>query len=167
LDLSSNNNLVTFNISTSNQAGIKTLALQSTKIASITGDNVDTSLLDLSAFTSLSNFSIYDNSEVVKIQLANNQSTPIALTNTFQGCTNLERIFGNMILTNTSYSGNWGLFYNCSKFSIHGSITQITSSGKTMAIYSGGVVNTPWKMITGDGTNRGNIYDTVTWDNLY
>jgi hypothetical protein len=68
-----------------------------------------------------------------------------------------------MILTNTSYSGNWGLFYNCSKFTIHGSST----TWKNGAIYSGGVVNTPWKILTGDGTNRGDAYSAITWNDGY
>ena len=162
LDLSNNQNLTTVYITKSNQNNIKTLLLNNTSIGYITGDNVDTSLLDLYSFTSLSNFAIYANPIVTKIQFANNQSDPIPIKTTFQQCPNLERVYGNILITNSTYANNWGTFRECSKFSVHGD----ANNWKSVAIKdSKGVIKTPWEIITQSATNENNIYNQVTWAN--
>ena len=110
-------NLQTFRIANANQAGITTLNLSSTKVSYISGDVADTSLLDLKAFTDLTSFSIGGNSAVVAIQFMNEAlRSAIPLANTFDGCSNLERIYGKVSLNAA------GLFNNCQKFSVHGTV---------------------------------------------
>lgn len=162
LDLSNNQNLTTVYITKSNQSNIKTLLLNNTNIGYITGDNVDTALLDLYSFSSLTDFAIYANPSVTKIQFANNQANPIPIRTTFQQCPNLERVYGNILLTNSTYSDGWGTFRGCSKFSIHGD----TNNWRGTAIKnSNGVIRTPWEIITQSATNESNIYDQVAWAN--
>lgn len=163
IDLSSNENLAVVRITSSNQANVTKLHLDNTKVTYITGDGASSDLLDLEAFSNLSDFTIQGNTEVKEIQFANVKDNPVEINKTFQGCTNLERIYGNIMLTNAYYSGNAGTFRGCSKFSIHGNITSWNGG----AVYTGGVVNTPWKICSGVDDNRGNAYDSVTWNNAY
>lgn len=162
LDLSNNQNLTTLRITQSNQSNINTLLLNNTSIGYITGDNVDTSLLDLYSYSSLINFAIYANSSVTAIQFANNQNNPIPIKSTFQQCPNLERIYGNIIITNSTYNNNYGTFRGCSKFSVHGDANNWKGSSIKN---SNGVVKTPWEIITQSSNNESNIYNQVTWAN--
>ena len=164
LDLSDNINLTKFKITKSNQANITSLHLHNTKITYIEGDDAATTLLDLYGFTNLKDFTIYGNSEVQKIQFANNKGQWITINKTFQGCDNLERIYGNILFTNAGYSGTAGSFNGCRKFSIHGSST--TFAGKPIA--SNGIIRTPWDICSAGGAdNRGDAYNSVTLDNLF
>lgn len=158
LDLSNNEKLEVFRITQSNQANITKLHLSNTAITKITGDGASEALLDLSAFTTLSDFTIQGDAAVKEIQFANVKDKYIILNKTFQGCANLERVYGNLKLTNSSYSGNPGAFRDCSKFSIHGSAT----TWNNKAAYTNGVPKTPWEICSGVADNRGNAYDSVT-----
>ena len=158
LDLSNNTALETFTIESSNQANLTKLHLNNTLISKISGGGAASDLLDLAKFTSLKDFTIQGNTAVTQIQFANVKDKYIILDKTFQGCSNLERIYGNIKLTNGSFSGNYGAFRGCSKFSIHGSAT--TWNGK--AAYASGIPKTPWEICSGVADNRGNAYDSVT-----
>lgn len=133
------NNLTTAYITQSNQAHVTALNLSNTKITHITGDNADTTLLDLSAFTGLTNLNCGTNSAVVNIQLANISGSPIPLTNTFQGCANLERIYGNMQINCSA------CFQYLNKFSIHG-VDATMWNGR--AIKDNGRVKMPYEILS-------------------
>ena len=111
-----------------------------------------------SLYLPLKDFSAQGNSAVKQIQFANVKDKYIILDKTFQGCANLERIYGNIKLTNSSYSGTYGAFRGCSKFSIHGNAT----TWNNKAAYTNGVPKTPWEICSGVADNRGNAYDSVT-----
>lgn len=163
VDLSNNTALETFRITKSNQSKIAKLHLTNTLVSKVSGDNADSNLLDLSLFTSLKDFSAQGNSAVKQIQFANVKDKYIILDKTFQGCANLERIYGNIKLTNSSYSGTYGAFRGCSKFSIHGNAT----TWNNKAAYTNGVPKTPWEICSGVADNRGNAYDSVTANQVW
>ena len=133
IDFSKCSNLTTMRISQANQANITSLDLSSTKVSYISGDNVSTTLLDLSGWKSLASFNIAGNSTVTNIQLPN-ETTPINLIRPFSNCINLERVYGHFSL------GTSALFNGCSKFSIHGSnITSVRFNGQSVLDGSGRV----------------------------
>jgi hypothetical protein len=84
--------------------------LNNTKVASF---QQDSDILDLQLFTRLESLDVRYNTNIKKIQFAN-EETPILIKNPFTGCTNLERVFGHISPTCTK------VFAECSKFSIHG-----------------------------------------------
>ena len=103
---------------------LRKLNLYGTKVKYITFDNgTDTSCLDLSRFinlgTSTSSSTSYvrldGNSEVEKIRFKNVSGNPVYLLYTFDSCTKLERVYGNVSIRTA------GCFKNLSNFSIHGS----------------------------------------------
>jgi len=102
---------------------LRKLNLYQTKVEYIEyDDDTDTSCLDLSRFTNLATSSstntayvrLGSNPAVRVIKLKNVSSSPVYLSYNLQGCTNLERIYGN-IRINVS-----ACFKNLRKFSIHG-----------------------------------------------
>lgn len=125
------------NISQSNQAGITKLDLSTTKITHLSGDDADETLLDLSKFTSLSDFNISGNSSVTEIQFQYTvSSSPVTLTRAFTQCTGLKRIYGYVSLSASR------LFRGCTSFSVHGTdLSSVTYNGKS--ILSSGVVQLP------------------------
>ena len=57
----------------------------------------------------------------------------------------MERVYGNILITNSTYANNWGTFRECSKFSVHGD----ANNWRSVAIKdSKGVIKTPWEIIT-------------------
>lgn len=99
---------------------IESIDISNTNVKSVKfGTIEDTSILDLSTFTSLSNFKCSGNATVEYIRFANSEDYAIPLTHSFFGCDNLTRIYGHIVVTNDYTSGR-GSFSSCSKFSIHG-----------------------------------------------
>lgn len=141
INFSGCSNLTTFEIAQSNQTGIKTLNLASTKVSYISGDGVTTSYLDLYKWGALTSVSLRSNSEVVNIQFANNQDSPIALANTFLGCTKLERVWGNLNVKTSA------IFQDCANFSIHGpSVNSVRFKGLSVTD-SAGRVKMPYEIV--------------------
>ena len=158
LDLSNNLNLKKVSIDGCDRVKIKTLKIHQTNITDVSSStNLSGNMkLDLTEFSQLKTFTCYYNKSVKYIAFANNQNAPIPITSTFQECPNLERIYGCVELSNSSYSGNYGLFRGCSKFSVHG-ITTTRWKGKS--IKKGAVWCTPWELLRANPSE----YNTVTW----
>lgn len=175
LSLSNCVNLVTFTISNSNQANISTLDLTNDPITYISGDNADTSLLDLSKFTYGSGITLTGNKEVEEIQFLNNINNPIRISSSFQNCIKLKRIYGNIIIAGNSGPNGNGMFLNCSNFSIHGDsddglcLGVNTWNGKATRTNTG--VKTIYECITDDSNNYivndVRPYSTVTWEQSF
>lgn len=119
-------------------SSVEALNLYGTKVAKTTYGTSESDLLDLSPFTGLSEFNIGANSEVKYIRLPNIQDSPIRLTKTFNGCSKLTRVYGN-VLVNVSSA-----FSGCSYFTIHGG----SYSGKSVT--RNGVYLMPYEI---DGYN--------------
>lgn len=101
---------------------LKTLDLSYSTIKTIVwvGDDVDENynddnILDLRSCIALTTFKIDNNRSVEYIRFDNDYNNPIKLNYPFKGCTNLKRIYGNILLNTYLF------FYGCTKFSIHGS----------------------------------------------
>lgn len=158
MDLSDNLKLKKVSIDGCDRTKIETLKIHQTNITDVSSStNLNNNMrLDLTEFPQLKTFTCYYNKSVKYIAFANNQNAPIPITSTFQECSNLERIYGCVELSNASYSGNYGLFRGCSKFSVHG-VT--TTTWKDKSIKKGAVWCTPWELLR---TNQ-NEYNTVTW----
>ena len=99
------------------------LDLSTTGLTSITYNNQTSEIMDLSRFTQIGEFNISGNSKVEYIQF--NNDNPISIKKTFQGCTNLKRVYGYLDIQCSS------VFYGCTNFSIHGS-ENITYLGKSV-----------------------------------
>lgn len=158
LDLSNNLNLKKVSIDGCDRVKIETLKIHQTNITDVSSStNLSGNMkLDLTEFSQLKTFTCYYNKSVKYIAFANNQNAPIPITSTFQECPNLERIYGCVELSNASYSGNYGLFRGCSKFSVHGT-TATRWKGKS--IKKGAVWCTPWELLRANPSE----YNTVTW----
>lgn len=158
LDLSNNLNLRKVSIDGCDRAKIEILKIHQTNITDVSSSTSwsHNMKLDLTEFSQLKTFTCYYNKSVKYIAFANNQNTPIPITSTFQECSNLERIYGCVNLSNSSYSGNYGLFRGCSKFSVHGVTTTIW---KGKSIKKGAVWCTPWELLRANPSE----YNTVTW----
>ena len=158
MDLSNNLNLKKVSIDGCDRAKIEILKIHQTNITDVSSSTSlsDNMKLDLTEFSQLKTFTCYYNKSVKYIAFANNQNTPIPITSTFQECSNLERIYGCVELSNSSYSGNYGLFRGCSKFSVHGVTTTIW---KGKSIKKGAVWCTPWELLRANPSE----YNTVTW----
>lgn len=158
LDFSSNNNLQKIVITGCDRASITTLKLHETKVTDLSSSSdFNTDLkLNLVSFTELSTFTCYTNSAVKIIAFANNKDKPIPITNTFQKCYALERVYGCVLITNTSGSLGTGIFRDCSKFSIHGTTA---TTWKSRYIRKNGVVQTPWEILKTTTAE----FDTLTW----
>lgn len=158
LDLSDNLNLKKVSIDGCDRAKIEILKIHQTNITDVSSSTSlsDNMKLDLTEFSQLKTFTCYYNKSVKYIAFANNQNTPIPITSTFQECSNLERIYGCVELSNSSYNGNYGLFRGCRKFSVHGVTTTIW---KGKSIKKGAVWCTPWELLRANPSE----YNTVTW----
>lgn len=172
-------NLQTFTISTSNQENITTLNLYNTSTTYIQGDGVDTSLLDLQKFKNLQIFNIYGDTKVVEIQFLNEKDNPVILNTNFQSCNSLKRIYGNLILKQTTGTQGSGMFRGCSNFTIHGNEDK-TALGPTnwrskQIRDTNNRVKTIWEIFSGSKDNKPSDpesdptrpYSKVTWDNTY
>lgn len=104
-----------------------TLNVSNTSVKNIyyNGEIID-DLADLHLFVNLGDVNFLNNTGVVNIQFANDFNKPIELTHSFQGCINLERIYGHIKIHYTSYQSQSGMFFECEKFSIHGDIDDDT-----------------------------------------
>lgn len=128
LDLHGCRKLTTLNIVGARNI-INTINLQNTSIKTIQydGTSSDSDVLDLSRYSQIDSFSIGGNQEVEYIQFKNDLENPITLTNTFNGCTKLKRVYGNLNLAASR------IFNACTEFSIHGSnINQVRYNGKSV-----------------------------------
>jgi len=96
----------------------------SEEIKKTNGELVGTEMLDLTYFTGLTSFSCNKNSSIYYIKFRNEENKPFTIENTFSGCSNLRRIFGNVIIN----TGN--CFKGCYMFSILG-LNRENSGDKT------------------------------------
>lgn len=142
LDLSANYNLKTANINNCNQQNILSLHLQNTSITNFNNGQ----LLDLSKFASLQDFLIQSNQAVQEIQFSTDINKPAYITNTFDHCDNLLRVYGNIIIK------RGGVFSNLRKFSIHGTSSTVNFQGKNVQAISDNthVVKLPSEILTGN-----------------
>ena len=129
LDLHDCVSLKTLELKKSGDFKLKTLDLSGTQVNEIIiKDYKDEKIptqdgcLDLSIFKSLCTdggyFKIRGNSAVSHIQFKNEQSSPVELKYNFNGCSSLERVYGNIAINCTD------CFNGCNKFSIHGEISE-------------------------------------------
>lgn len=169
IDLHGNARLQYVTIDNCNEANIETLNLSN---SAIKGTPTNKTMLDLSKFTSMTNFVITNNSSVEYIQFANNESAPITINSTFAGCVNLKRIYGNIQI------GAPRAFYVLDKFSIHGSsLSSVRFMGKSVVDTDGKIlmpyeITNPdskgkqpplnWKMPWQSGTGVTNLTFTTT-----
>lgn len=134
LELSECTKLNTLNI-TSPSDSIDVLHLDYTKLNTIQYNGTNSNLMDLSRFKSIGSFKINNNTEVVKIQFNNDIDNPIHIINNFIGCSNLERVYGNIYIECSK------TFQNCSKFSILG--TDCTTYLGNSIIYNENIIKHP------------------------
>lgn len=125
IDLNNNGNLEIISIINSNQANITKLDLSKSKvhvIKSTIQDTSNTDILNLKPFTYGTGIKLENNTGIIKVQFLNDKNKPIIVDTTFQGCSNLERVYGCIALScvTVGSSGAYGMFRNCSKFTIHG-----------------------------------------------
>lgn len=117
------------------------------------------SIVDLYYFKNLTTLNVRSCSQIEYIQLHNDFDNPIKLTETFNGCTSLKRVYGHFIVSRYSKNNINGLFYDCPEFSIHGHST--TWNGKSILDTNGKTVLPPIKVI-----NKSN-YNAVTRQQLF
>ena len=116
------------------------------------------SIVDLYYFKNLTSVNVRSCSQIDYIQLHNDFDNPIPLTETFNGCTSLKRIYGHYEIRRYSKNNINGLFFDCTEYSIHGNDIQ-TFHGKS--IYNGSTVLTPIKVL------KGSNYNSVTRRELF
>lgn len=123
---------------TASCANLKALNVSNTAVKNVYyNGNKEEGLVNLVNFTELISVNFLNNTGVVNIQFANDFSKPINLTNPFQGCINLERVFGHIKLNPVSYQSQSGMFFGCSKFSIHGEVNDTTTyKGFVIKVYT-------------------------------
>lgn len=167
VNLSNNINLDTFIFNDSNIDKIKRLDLSNTSITHLREDTTNSEnveKLNLVKFKGLEYFAIYNNSQVKTIQFANVQSRPIPITNTFQGCINLERIYGNLEFTGALTNGQYGLFYGLSKFTLHGNISSFL--GRSIKDVSR--IRTVWEILSGqDNPTDSTAFERYTLSDIF
>lgn len=93
------------------------LNLSATKLKTIQYNGESTYGLDVSKFPNIKEFKIQSNNVVEYIQFRNDAQNPFVITNSFQGCSSLKRVYGNIAINCTS------TFYGCKEFSILGTDT--------------------------------------------
>ena len=128
--------------------------------------------VNLTPLINLTNLNIGSNTNVKYIIFANNFNKPIPITNSFMGCTNLQRIFGCIEISNTNRT-----FYNLSKFTVHGELdAQWKNLNKTITKEISGnnydIVQTPLQLLSGEvatDTHEQILakYNTVTKQDLF
>lgn len=155
LDFSSNNSLQKVIITGCDRTSVTTLKLNNTKITDVSnnGSFVTDYKLDLTGFTNLSTFTGNSNPNVRYIAFANDKTKPIPLTSNLQGCTNLERVYGCILLSTSA------IFYKDTKFSIHGNAS--TWNGK--AIKKNNVIQTVWELLKSSSDE----FDSLTWEDTF
>ena len=116
------------------------------------------SIVDLYYFKNLTSVNVRSCSQIDYIQLHNDFDKPIPLTETFNGCTSLKRIYGHYEIRRYSKNNINGLFFDCTEYSIHGNDIR-TFHGKS--IYNGSTVLTPIKVL------KGSNYNSVTRRELF
>ena len=105
--------------------------LRNTKVTSIKFQQnaPDSDILDLSKFTNLGKtnsgtINVQNVTGIRIIKTTNDRNNPVKLTTNFSGCSDLERIYGNVTVCCS------GCFNELKKFSIHGSdLTELTWKG--------------------------------------
>lgn len=140
VNLSGNNNLKTANINNCNQQNILKLYLNNTQVSNFNNNQ----LLDLSQFSSIQDFNIQNNTCIKEIQFSTDVNKPAYITNTFQKCENLLRVYGNIVVKCS------GCFSQLSKFSIHGTTSTVNFQGKNVQAIADNthVVKLPSEVIT-------------------
>lgn len=161
LDLSEDIKLQKVVLDGCDRTKITTLKLHNTLVTDMSSSSsLATDMkLDLTGFTNLKTFTCYRNSNVKYIAFANNKSNPIPITSTFYQCSSLERVYGCLLLRNTS-TIEWGLFRGCTKFSIHGTSIS-TWNGKS--VQSNGVWKTVWEIMKSSPSD----YSSLTWEDTF
>lgn len=110
----------------------------------------DNGIFDFSRFTNLSNSTTTSEAYVRMGNNKNLTSVQFYYPNTtylhynFQGCDNLERIYGSFCIKCTA------CFYNCQKFSIHGSNLSAATWNGNVILDSTGRVKHPTELYAGD-----------------
>lgn len=90
--------------------------------------NTIENIVDLYYFKNLETINFLSCKEVEYIQLCN-ENNPINLSHSFNGCTNLKRIYGHYKIKYISGNSITGMFKDCKNYSIHGNETA-TWNGK-------------------------------------
>lgn len=162
VDFSNNSKLKKIILDGCDRTKITTLKLNNTLITDISTSTIYNSdmKLDLTAFVNLETVTCFYNKNVKYIAFANDKNHPIPINKTFQQCPNLERIYGCILFTNSTYNGNSGSFYGCTKFSVHG--TNITT-WKSKSVKKNNVWCTPWELLKTSPKD----YDKVTWEDTF
>ena len=114
--LNLSNNTALKSIELTGEPNLNTINFSNTSITSISyNGNSVTEYLDLQPNTNLTSFNIKNNSVIRFIQFPNINGSPIPLKTSFTGCSQLERVYGNVTINCSS------CFKNLSKFSVLGS----------------------------------------------
>ena len=94
----------------------------------------------------MQDFLIQSNQAVQEIQFSTDINKPAYITNTFDHCDNLLRVYGNIIIK------RGGVFSNLRKFSIHGTSSTVNFQGKNVQAISDNthVVKLPSEILTGN-----------------
>nr|DAJ27651.1 MAG TPA: hypothetical protein [Crassvirales sp.] len=118
-------------------------------------------LLDLSDFSSIQDFNIQYNSGIKEIQFSTDDNRPAYITNTFEKCVNLLRVYGNIVIKcNRCFSG-------LSKFSIHGTTSTVNFQGKNVQAISDNthVVKLPSEILTNNAIPDDNFVMPINVSN--
>lgn len=145
IDLSSNSKLKYVTIDNCNEANIANLYLNG---SAIKGSPSSKDILNLSKFTGLQTFNISQNSTVEYIQFANDKDKPITLTQQFQGCANLKRLYGNIVISSLR------TFYLLNKFSLHGSDLSTVKFMNKSVVDTDGRVLMPYEITNQDSKSK-------------
>lgn len=157
VNLSGNNNLKTANITNCNQQNILKLYLNNTSISNFNNGQ----LLDLSDFSSIQEFNIQSNTGVKEIQFSTDANRPAYITNTFEKCENLLRVYGNIVVKCNK------CFSRLSKFSIHGTTSTVNFQGKNVQAIADNthVVKLPSEIITNNAIPDDNFVMPINVSN--
>lgn len=139
------------------------LNISNTKVTSIKFalNEADSDLLDLSKFTNLGKtnsgtINVKNVTGIRFIKFTNTQGNPVKLTTALTGCSDLERIYGNVSVNCTS------CFADLKKFSVHGpNLTNLTWRGSY--VLNGSKVKHPLD-ITSNFFSTGNNVTNITLD---
>ncbi len=185
INLKDNNNLEKVTIENCNQSNIKTLDLSRCKVHIIEDGVFDTNtnpkILNLKPFSYGSGIKLEENKGIIEVQFQNDINKHILINTTFQGCDNLERVYGCLDISNANGPIGLGVFRGCTKFSIHGddpeeakAIGVKTWHGKSTRWEEG--IRTIYGIITDNDTNIDARYETgvnrhpyykVTWNQSF
>ena len=114
--LNLSNNIALESIELTGESNLNTINFSKTSITSISyNGKAVTDYLNLSPNTNLTSFNIQNNPAIRFIQFPNISERPIPLKTPFTGCSQLERVYGNVTINCSS------CFKDLSKFSVLGS----------------------------------------------